>query len=176
MKFTEAKLKGAYIIDIEKRVDERGFFARSFCADEYAKLGLETRFVQANISTNHKKGTLRGLHRQLNPHQEVKVVRCTKGGIYDVIVDLRKDSPTYKQWIGVELTEENYKMLYVPKDFAHGYLALQDKTEVLYNVSEFYTPGSEAGIRFDDPAFQIEWPIAIDVISEKDKSWKPFEV
>ena len=176
MKFTETKLKGAYVIELEKREDDRGFFARTFCENEFAAQGLETRFVQGNMSTNPKKGTLRGMHRQVDPHQEVKVVRCTKGAIYDVIVDLRKDSPTYKQWVGVELTDENYKALYVPKDFAHGYLSLTDGAEVTYMVSAFYTPGAESGLRYNDPAFGIEWPIAIEVISEKDAAWEDYQV
>jgi dTDP-4-dehydrorhamnose 3,5-epimerase len=175
MKFTETKLKGAYVIELEKREDDRGFFARVFCQNEFKDHGLEPNMVQANMSTNPKKGTLRGMHRQVDPHQEVKVVRCTKGAIYDVIVDLRKDSPTYKQWFGIELTDENYKMLYVPKDFAHGYLSLKDNSEVMYLVSEFYTPGAESGLRYNDPAFDIKWPIPIEVISEKDAKWEDYK-
>lgn len=176
MIFTETKLKGAFVIELEKREDNRGFFARTFCQKEFADHGLETRFVQANMSTNHIKGTLRGMHRQVDPHQEVKVIRCTKGAIFDVIVDLRKDSPTYKQWFGVELTDQNYKMLYVPKDFAHGYLTLSEEAEVTYLVSEFYTPGAESGLRYNDPAFGIEWPAEIKLISDKDREWEDYEV
>ena len=175
MKFTQTKLKGAYIIELEKREDDRGFFARTFCKNEFTEHGLETRFVQANMSSNPKKGTLRGMHYQVDPHQEVKVVRCTKGAIYDVIVDLRKDSPTYKEWIGIELTDKNYKMLYIPKDFAHGFITLQDNSEVMYLVSEFYTPGAETGLRYNDPGFRIKWPVPVEIISEKDANWEDYE-
>ena len=174
MNFTETKLKGAYIIEIEKLKDHRGFFARAWCQNEFKDYGLTTRVAQANVSSNKKMGTLRGMHYQLSPYEETKLVRCTSGAIYDVIIDLRPASPTYTQWIGVELTEENYKMLYVPENFAHGFQTLEDDTEVTYQVSQFYTPGTESGIRWDDPAFSIDWPMEVQVISDKDKSWPDY--
>ena len=170
MKFTETKLKGAFVIELNQLKDERGFFARSWCKREMEEHGLNADVVQSNVSYNIKKGTLRGLHYQKDPYQETKLVRCTRGALYDVIIDLRKDSPTYMQWIGVELTADNYKMLYVPEDFAHGFITLEDQTEATYQVTQFYTPGSEGGLRWDDPAFNIEWPIEPEVISDKDKS------
>jgi dTDP-4-dehydrorhamnose 3,5-epimerase len=174
MIFTEAKLMGAYIIEIEKREDERGFFARGWCQNEFEAYGLVPHVVQANISYNKKRGTLRGMHYQIAPYEETKLVRCTRGALYDVIIDLRPASPTYSQWFGVELTAENYKMLYVPEGFAHGFITLQDETEATYQVSQFYTPGSERGLRYDDPAFRIEWPAEVQVISEKDKNWPDY--
>jgi dTDP-4-dehydrorhamnose 3,5-epimerase len=168
--FTETKLKGAFILDVKRLEDERGFFGRSWCKKEMEEHGLNSNVVQANVSFNHKKGTLRGMHFQFNPYQETKLVRCTKGALYDVIIDLRKDSPTYKQWIGVELTEDNFRMLYVPEDFAHGFITLQDNTAVTYQVTQFYTPGAEGGIRWNDPAVGIEWPVPVEVISSKDKN------
>ncbi len=175
MKFTETKLKGAFILDLEPHEDSRGFFARTFCQKEFEAHGLKPIVAQCNCSFNHKKGTLRGMHYQIPPAAETKLVRCTRGAVYDVIVDLRPDSPTYLQHIGVELTEHNRRQLYVPEMFAHGYLTLTDGAEVTYQVGEFYTPGYERGIRFDDPALKIEWPIPIEVISEKDANWPPFE-
>ncbi len=175
MKFTETKLKGAFIIEIEKLSDERGFFARSWCRKEFEDHGLISRLVQTNVSYNRKKGTLRGMHYQIAPYQECKLIRCTRGAIYDVIIDLRPDSATYKQWTGVKLTADNYSMLYVPEDFAHGFLTLTDNTEITYQVSQFYKPGSEKGIRFDDPAFNIQWPLEVSVISDKDRTWPDFE-
>jgi len=175
MLFTETKLKGAYIIDVKRLEDERGFFGRSFCQREFEALGLNTNAVQTNISHNKAKATLRGMHMQLAPYEETKLVRCTRGAIYDVIVDLRSDSPTFKQWIGVELTADNYRMLYVPEGFAHGYITLEDNTDVTYQVTQFYTPGAERGYRWDDPAFNIQWPIEPVIISEKDRAHAPFE-
>jgi dTDP-4-dehydrorhamnose 3,5-epimerase len=173
--FTETKLKGAYIIELEELKDNRGFFARAWCQHEYEKHGLNARFVQANVSSSIKKGTLRGMHYQISPYEEIKLMRCIKGSIYDVIIDLRPDSSTYAQWIGLELTSENHKMLYVPENFAHGFQTLEDNTEVFYPVSQFYTPGSERGIRYDDPAFGIKWPEINDlVMSEKDKCWPDY--
>jgi len=172
--FTETQLKGAHIIELEKLSDERGFFARAWCQKEFEAQGLTAIVVQANVSFNKKKGTLRGMHYQITPYEETKLVRCTRGAIYDVIIDLRPDSPTYKQWVGVELTAENYKMLYVAENFAHGFQTLQDNTEVTYQVSQFYAPGSESGIRWDDPTFGIEWPIEVQVISEKDGNWPDY--
>ena len=170
----ETKLKGSFVIQIEKREDERGFFARAWCQEEFGEHSLTSRVVQTNISFNINKGTLRGMHYQIAPYEEAKLVRCTSGAIYDVIIDLRQDSRTYLQWVRVELTAENYKMLYVPENFAHGFQTLQDSTEVTYHVSQFYIPGSERGIRWDDPAFGIEWPLEVTVISDKDKNWPDF--
>jgi dTDP-4-dehydrorhamnose 3,5-epimerase len=167
--FTETNLKGAFIIDVKKLEDERGFFGRTFCQKEFEEHGLNPHVVQANVSYNKIKGTLRGMHFQLHPYEETKLVRCVRGGIFDVIIDLRKDSPTYTKWIGVELREESYRMLFVPEGFGHGFITLEDNTEVIYQVSQFYTPGSESGIRWNDPAFNIEWPIEPVLISEKDR-------
>lgn len=175
MIFKETHLKGAFIVEPERIEDTRGFFARAWCKNEFDTHGLNSRFVQCNISFNKNRGILRGMHYQATPHEEIKLVRCTKGTIYDAIVDLRQGSPTYLKWIGVELTEQNHKMLYVPEGFAHGYQTLSDNTEVFYQVSQFYSPESERGVRWDDPAFGIKWP-EIDnlVISEKDKNWPDY--
>lgn len=170
MIFTETKLKGAFELQIKKLEDERGFFGRSWCANEMKDHGLKADLCQANTSFSAKKGTLRGMHFQINPYQETKLIRCTRGAILDVIIDLRVESPTFKQWIGVELTQDNYKMLYVPEDFAHGFITLEDNTEVTYLVTQFYTPGAEKGIRWNDPFFNIQWPFEPVVISEKDKN------
>ena len=174
MIFTETKLKGAFIIEVKKISDDRGFFGRSWCKKEMEDHGLNGNVVQSNTSFSKKKGTIRGMHYQVHPYEETKLMRCTKGAIYDVIIDLRKDSPTYLQWIGIELTENNYKMLYVPEKFAHGFITLSDNTEVTYLVTEFYTPGAEAGIRFNDSKFNINWPVPVNVVSEKDKSHPDF--
>ena len=174
MKFHETELEGAYIIELEKLEDERGFFARTFCQKELEEHGLEPAVAQANVSFNAKAGTLRGMHYQIAPYAETKLIRCTRGALYDVIVDLRQDSATYKRWIGVELTEQNYRMLYVPASFAHGFMTLEDNTEAVYFVSEFYTPGSERGLRWDDTQFDIDWPRSVDVISHKDANWRDF--
>lgn len=175
MKFQETKLKGAFIIDIERLEDDRGFFARAWCKNEMETHGCSADLKQANLSLSSKKGTLRGMHYQVSPYEESKLVRCTRGALYDVIVDLRKDSPTYKEWIGVELTADNRRMLYVPEGFGHGFVTLEDDTEAFYLVTEFYTPGAEQGIRYNDPALGIEWPVDIEVISEKDASWPDFQ-
>lgn len=174
MIFKETKLKDARIIDIKKYEDERGFFARAWCQEEFEAHGLVSRVVQANISFNKHKGTLRGMHFQVAPYAETKLVRCTRGAIYDAIIDLRPESPSYGEWLGVELTAENYRMLYVPKGFAHGFQTLADNVEVTYQVSQFYTPQAEGGIRYDDPAFGIQWPLAVTVMSEKDKNWPDY--
>lgn len=171
MIFIQTKLKGAYIIEIEKLSDERGFFSRSWCNREFQDHGLNSKMVQANIGFSRKKGTLRGLHYQMPPHEEVKTVRCTMGAIFDVIVDLRSDSPTYRQWISAELNSENRRMIYVPEGFAQGYITLTDNTEIYYNTSQFYSPDFARGVRYDDPSFSIEWPINVKVISDADKSW-----
>jgi len=170
LQFIETKLPGAYIINLDTLEDERGFFARAFCQKEFEENGLKSNIAQCNLSFNHKKGTLRGMHYQVKPYEEVKMVRCTQGKILDVIIDLRKDSATYKKWVGVELSAENNSMLYVPEGFAHGYQTLEDNSVVYYQVTEFYQPGSERGIRWNDPAFNIDWPLEISVISDKDNS------
>ena len=174
MIFEETKLKGAFIIKLEKLEDERGFFARAWCQKEFDEMGMNSRIVQANLSYNKKKGTLRGMHYQVSPHEEAKLVRCFRGAIYDVIVDLRLDSPTYKNWIGVELSAQNRQLLFVPEGFAHGFQTLEDHTDVFYQVSEFYTPGAERGARYNDPAFGIDWPLPVNVISEKDAGWADY--
>lgn len=175
MIFRDTKLAGAYILELETIGDERGFFARAWCERELEARGLNAHMVQANLSFNRKKGTLRGLHYQVAPYEEAKLVRCFRGAIYDVIIDLRPDSPTYMQWIGVELTAENRKLLYVPEHLAHGYQTLVDNTEVFYQVSQFYSPVAERGVWWNDPAFGIKWPEAADrIISSKDRSWPPY--
>lgn len=169
MNFIETKLKGAYVIEIDPIEDERGFFARSWCQKEFAELGLNVNLVQCNISFNHKKGTLRGMHYQAKPHEEAKLVRCIKGAIYDVIIDLRLDSPTFKEWFAVEINSENRKMIYIPEGMAHGCQTLTDNTEVFYQMSEFYYRELARGVRWNDPIFRIDWPeISERVISEKD--------
>jgi dTDP-4-dehydrorhamnose 3,5-epimerase len=174
MIFTETKLPGAYLVDIEPRTDERGFFARMFCANEFAERQLNSAVPQVNISFNYTKGTLRGMHYQVPPAAETKLVRCLRGAIYDVIIDLRPDSPTFLQHIGVELTAETRTALYIPQLFAHGFQTLADDTEVLYLMGEFYTPGYDRGLRYDDPAFKIAWPLPVTIIAEKDKNWPLF--
>lgn len=180
MIFTETKLKGAYIITLEPIEDNRGFFARTFCRKEFESHGLNPDFVQCNISFNKKKGTLRGMHYQATPYEEAKLVSCIKGAIYDVIIDLRSDSPSYCQWLVVELTAHsllpttNPKMLYIPEGFAHGFLTAMDNTEVFYQMSEFYMPEYARGIRWNDPAFGIHWPDNIVVISERDEQYPDF--
>jgi len=169
MLFHSLKLNGAYRIEPELVRDGRGAFARRFCAEEFRACGLETNFVQGSISLNARAGTLRGMHFQAPPHLETKVVRCTRGAIFDVMVDLRKDSPTYGQWHGEELSADNHLMLYIPKGFAHGFQTLVDNTEVDYEITPAYVPGLAAGFRFDDPALAITWPIADVIISERDK-------
>jgi len=175
MKFSESQLKGAFIIEPEKMEDHRGFFARMWCQNEFKAHGLNPNFVQINLSFNKYRGIIRGLHYQTTPYEEAKLFRCTRGAMYDVIIDLRPESPTYLKWAGFELTADNRKMLYVPENFANGYQALSDNTEVFYLVSQFYSPDSEKGIRYNDPAFNIEWPEKDDlVISEKDKCWPDY--
>lgn len=174
MKFTETPLKGAWLIDLEKRGDERGFFARFYCEREFAEHGLMSRFVQINNSLSAQRGTLRGMHYQLPPAGEVKVVRCVRGSLLDVIVDLRPKSPTYRKWFGAELTAENRTMMYVPVGFAHGLLTTSDDAEALYLVSAFYAPSEERGVRYNDPAIGIEWPFEPTVISPKDAAHPDF--
>ena len=176
MIFTETKLKGAFFIDIERREDSRGFFARVFCQQEFAQNGLKPIIAQANIAFNHKKGTLRGMHFQFPPVAETKLVRCTRGAIVDLIVDLRPESPTFLQHIQVELNEENYRAIYVPERFAHGYQVLRDGTDTSYQVGEFYTPGSEGGLLYNDPRLGLSWPLPVTSISDKDQRWESFDV
>jgi len=176
MIFTETILKNAYVIELEKREDHRGFFARTWDKKEFEERNLNSNLVQCNVSFSKKCGTLRGMHYQKKPFEESKVIRCVKGKIFDVIIDLRSSSSTFKKWFGVELTEENYKMLYVPEGFAHGFQTLEDNTEIIYQVSEFYTPNSELGIHWNDPAFNITWPIEEKIITEKDNAWKVFDL
>jgi dTDP-4-dehydrorhamnose 3,5-epimerase len=174
MIFTETKLPGAFIIELEKLADERGFFARTWCQQEFSIHQLNTRLVQCNVSFNKKKGSLRGMHYQTKPYEEAKLVRCTAGAIYDVIIDLRPDSPTFTQHTAVVLTARNYTMLYIPEGFAHGFLTLEDETEVFYQMSTAFVPTAARGVRWNDPVFNIEWPIAVQVISERDHSYTDF--
>jgi len=171
MIFTETMLAGAFIIDLERREDERGFFARAFCRREFEQYGLQPVIAQANLAFNRKKGTLRGMHFQYPPKAETKLVRCTRGAILDIIVDLRPESATYLQHFAVELNEDNYRALYVPERFAHGYQCLADKTETSYQVGEFYAPGQEGGLRYDDPGLGLVWPLPVSVMSPKDAAW-----
>lgn len=175
MRFTKTPLEGAYIIDLEKKGDDRGFFARFYCTNEFQKEGLDNNFVQVNNSLSAHKGTLRGMHYQLSPKAESKLVRCIRGSLYDVILDLRKDSPTFGQSYGCELTGDNRRMMYVPKGFGHGFITLTDDTEALYLVSEFYEPSLERGIRWNDSRFNIQWPIAPTTVSPKDSEHPDFD-
>jgi dTDP-4-dehydrorhamnose 3,5-epimerase len=173
--FTETKIKGVYIIEPELLTDERGFFARSFCKEEFRKYGLKTDIVQCNISYNKKKGTLRGMHYQAAPYEEAKIVSCTNGSIYDVVIDLRRDSLTYCQWVATELSEENFKMMYIPRRCAHGFQTLMDEAIVYYQMMEFFHPECARGVRWDDPAFGIKWPtIQTVIVSEKDQKYPDF--
>ena len=171
MKFSKTALKDAYIIELEPHNDERGFFARTYCQNEFAEQGINFKPVQANISYNRLKHTLRGMHFQKSPHVEAKLVNCIWGAVYDVIIDIREESPTFNQWISVELSGKNKKMIYVPEGFAHGFMTLEDETAVNYLMSEFYKPGVSRGIQWDDPFYNIEWPAEAEVISDKDKNW-----
>jgi len=175
MIFRETRLKGAFVIEPEKHRDERGFFARAWCQKEFKVHGLNPNIVQANIAFSLQKGILRGMHYQIGPYQEAKLVRCIRGAVFDVIIDLRANSITYCEWIGVELNSENQTMLYVPEGFAHGYQTLENNSEVFYLVSQFYAPDAERGVRWDDPLFGIEWPKTSNlVVSEKDKNWPDY--
>jgi len=174
MKFTETPIEGAMIIELEKHQDHRGYFARGFCKREFEEHGLEHDIVQCNFSKSLNKGTLRGMHYQSPPNSEVKMVRCINGSIYDVIVDIREDSPTYKEWFGVELTDENYKMLYIPKGLAHGFQTLEENSVIFYMVTQYYNHQAEGGVRWNDPAFNINWPINVSEISDKDKYYPDF--
>lgn len=176
MILSETPLAGAFLLDIERFEDERGFFARTFCGDELRAHGLESNVAQCSVSFNHARGTLRGLHYQDAPHEEVKIVRCTRGAIWDVIVDLRRESGTYRRWTAVELTADNRRALYIPRGMAHGFITLSDDTEVFYMMANPYVAGAARGLRWDDPAFAIDWPIAPSVMSERDRTyalWEP---
>ncbi len=176
MIFTPTRLPGAFVIDVEERHDERGFFARAWCAREFAAHGLNPGVAQCNISHNAAPGTLRGLHYQAAPHEEAKVVRCTRGRLYDVMVDLREGSPTFRQHVGVELTAESHRMVFVPEGFAHGFLTIVPDTEVFYLMSADYAPESARGVRWDDPSLGIDWPGSVRVVSDRDRSYPYLEV
>ena len=171
MKFTPTKLSGVYVIDLEPHEDDRGFFARTFCKREFAEHGQCTDFVQCNLSYNKKRGTLRGMHYQKHPYEEIKIVSCMKGALYDVVLDIRKDSGTYGEWIAEKLTDTNHRMLYIPKGLAHGFQTLTDDCLMYYQMGQFYTPSSGSGICYDDERFHIVWPIKEKTISKQDQSW-----
>ena len=175
MLFVETKLAGAYLVELEPYEDERGFFALSWSEKEFAARGLDSRLVECNVSFNRKKGTLRGMHYQEAPHGQVKLVRCTSGAIFDVIIDLRPSSPTFKQWVGTELSAENHRALYIPKDFAHGFQTLTEDSEILYQMSDPYVPGSGRGVRWNDSAFGIQWPDGDRIIIERDNEYPDFQ-
>ena len=174
MIFSETTLSGAYILDIEKIEDERGFFARVLDNNEFLEKGLDSKFVQSSISKNKIKGTFRGMHYQTKPYEESKLIRCSKGKIFDIIIDLRVNSKTFKEWISIELSEDNYRMLYIPKGFAHGFQTLEDNTEVFYQISEYFKPESSKGILWNDPEFNIKLPLDISMISQRDLSYRSF--
>ena len=175
MFFSKASINGVYILEPEFHNDNRGFFARTWCKNEVENIGLNSKIVQSSISYNYKKGTIRGLHYQRSPYEEVKIVSCIQGAIWDVIIDLRKNSLTFGKWISVELSSENYRMVYIPTGFAHGFQTLKDKTKVFYQISEFYHPEVAQGIRWNDPLFKINWPMACTEISKKDMSYRNFK-
>jgi dTDP-4-dehydrorhamnose 3,5-epimerase len=174
MEFTEISLKGARVVRLRKIEDERGFFARSWCVEEFQRAGLNPAMVQLNVGFNRQVGTVRGMHFQIPPHVEAKYIRCTRGAIYDVIIDLRESSPTFKQWFGIELTAENGLSLYAPEGFAHGYQALCDNTEMCYMTSALYAAGAARGVRWNDPAFNVRWPLPVSLISAQDGNWPDF--
>jgi dTDP-4-dehydrorhamnose 3,5-epimerase len=175
MIFQDIKIRGAVEINVERKPDERGFFARTWCQREFEENGLNPELVQCSISFNTRKGTLRGMHYQAARYVEAKLVRCTRGAIYDVVIDLRPDSPTFKKWVAVVLTAEKRNMVYVPEGCAHGFLTLEDESEIFYQMSEFYNAESARGVRWDDPAFQINWPEKVEVISERDRAYPDFD-
>lgn len=175
MEFIETPLKGAFLVRLKKIEDHRGYFARAWCQEELAQHGLNPNMVQLNTGFSHRRGTLRGMHYQVSPHEEAKFVRCTRGAIHDVIVDLRSGSPTQGQWFGAELTPDNGTMLYAPEGFAHGYQTLIDDTEMYYMTTAPYAPAGAKGVRYDDPAFRIAWPLPVSVISEADQKWPTFQ-
>ena len=174
MIFAETELPGAYVVELEKREDDRGFFARSWCEREFREHNLNARTVQCNISFNKQKGTLRGMHYQVAPAAEAKLIRCTQGAIYDVIIDLRRESATFKRYLGVILAAKNHKMLYVPEGFAHGFQAVEDNSEVFYQMSEYYAPQHARGVRWNDPAFGIDWPIIEPIMVDRDRNYPDF--
>jgi dTDP-4-dehydrorhamnose 3,5-epimerase len=174
MIFTETELSGAFLIEPERRQDDRGFFARTWCQQEFEAHGLGTQWVQCNLSFNKQKGVLRGMHYQIAPYAETKLIRCTMGTIYDVIIDLRPESPTFRQWLAVELTADDRRMLFIPAGFAHGFQTLADETEVFYQMSQFYAPEYARGVRWDDPAFKVSWPAEQRIISERDRGFPDF--
>ncbi len=175
MKYKETPLSGVLIVELDRIEDDRGYFARTWCAHEFEEHGLNNTVAQCNTAWNRTKGTLRGMHYQVEPYSEVKLVRCLRGTVFDVVIDLRPESPTYLKTFHIELSENNHRMLYIPEGFAHGYLTLTDGAEVFYQVSQFYAPGAEAGIRWNDPHFDIPWPTPEPVvISEKDRNWPDF--
>jgi len=174
MIFTETIIKGAFIIEPELRMDKRGFFARSYCRDEFGNHGLDTSIAQCNISYNKNKGTMRGMHYQAPPYEEAKIVSCTRGAIFDVILDLRRNSKTFRQWAAIELTDKNFKMVYIPKGCAHGFQTLKDNTMVYYQMTEVFHPEFACGVKWDDPAFGIQWPSGKKIISEKDTLFPGF--
>jgi dTDP-4-dehydrorhamnose 3,5-epimerase len=176
MEFLESKLPGVFEVCIEAQSDERGFFARTWCQQEFEARGLSGKLVQCSLSFNRRKGTLRGMHYQVAPHEETKLIRCTQGAIYDVVLDLRWQSPTFKNWVAVVLTSEKRNMVYVPRGCAHGFLTLEDGSEVSYQMSEFLHAESALGVRWDDPAFQIAWPAKVEVISERDRTYPDFKI
>jgi len=171
MIFEETKLKGSFIVDMKRIEDDRGFFARGWCPQEFKEHGLNPRVAQFNVAFNPRQGTLRGMHFQREPHAEAKFVRCTRGALFDVMIDLRPDSPTHGQWVGVELTEDNHRGLYIPEGFAHGYQTLTPDCEMYYFTTHTYSKESAGGVRFDDPAFGVEWPEPVTLISEVDRNW-----
>ena len=174
MIFKKTRIAGVYLLEPERLADDRGFFARVWCQTEFAKHGIDSHVVQCNLSFNPRKGTLRGMHYQRAPHEETKIVRCTMGAFFDVAVDLRRDSPTFKQWVGAPLTAENREMLVIPAGCAHGYLTLADNTEIFYQISEYYAPTHGAGVRWNDPAFGIRWPGDVTVIADRDRDYPDF--
>lgn len=174
MKFVATSLDGAHVVELEPHQDERGYFARTFCREEFARHGLKSEFAQCSVSLNRRRGTLRGMHYQIRPHQEAKLIRCSRGRMLDVIVDLRSESPSFKQWLAVELSADNGRMIYVPGGFAHGFLTLADDTEVVYQISEAHHPESARGFRWNDPAFGIAWPEPVQVISDRDRDYPDF--
>jgi dTDP-4-dehydrorhamnose 3,5-epimerase len=175
MIFRETKLQGVFEVRIEEHRDERGFFARTWCQHEFSEHGLNDRLVQCSVSFNKGRGTLRGMHFQEAPFSETKLVRCTHGSIYDVVIDLRPNSPTFRQWVHAELTPNNHMALYIPEGFAHGFITLECDTEVYYQMSEFFTPVAARGVRWNDPAFDVHWPIRPEVISKRDRAYPDFK-
>ena len=174
MEFTETILKGAFVVRLKKFEDERGFFARAWCQQEFLEHGLNPQMVQLNTGFSHRRGTVRGMHYQLAPHAEAKFIRCTRGAIYDVLLDLRAGSPTFRQWYGLELTPDNGSMLYLPEGVAHGYQTLQDDSEMYYFASAPFVPAAARGVRYDDPAFGISWPLPVSIMSAADQGWPAF--